>query len=295
MGWWDSENGNGVIGDRPVDIAERVLTDAFGERFDSDLFAGFLGSVGAALARTPETLLADAFDREHAAFVIEYAERSPQLVPVRPPLIQTALDDAVYAALRDIASEYRASELGRPPFLAEVLETIAFAARVHLVAAEDGDAVTLIRVRDQRMDKPGPDASVSDLAMRRLLAAEPPLPRAAIPLVAQALADPSWETRMRAVLVAGRFGLAELAGRVRAVDVPPAGHGLDDEDRRALLALRDAAAARAEGRLLERPVHPDPDIAARRSTLLAAVEAAIAGDSPIDHESVLARLAYGGS
>ena len=64
---------------------------------------------------------------------------------------------------------------------------------------------------------------------------------------------------------------------MRRVEVPSLSVGLREEDRRTLLALRDLAAARAQGVALERPIHPDPEIAAKRAALLADVEAAVDG------------------
>ena len=266
MGWWASADGRGVIGDRPADIAGRVLTESLGDRVGVELFQGFLGAVGAALARNPRELLADTFDPEHMVFAVEYDGLPTAHVPVLPPVIQTALDDAVYAALGDIAFEYRVSQ-DRAPQLAEVLETVAFAARTHL----DGATVVRISARD------GEEAHPLRAVVRSLLTAEPPLPLGGVLLLARALDDADWVARMTAVLVVGRLGIADLARPVGGVEVPPVGRGVREDDRRALLALRDVAAARAAGFSLERPVHPDPEVAEARAALLGAAEAAVAG------------------
>lgn len=60
-----------------------------------------------------------------------------------------------------------------------------------------------------------------------------------------ALADPDWRVRMTAVLAVGRLQLAALAERARAAEAPDRDAGLRDEDRRALLALREVASERA--------------------------------------------------
>ncbi|WP_157217422.1 hypothetical protein [Flavisphingomonas formosensis] len=96
--------------------------------------------------------------------------------------------------------------------------------------------------------------------------------RAAVPendvavraLVAAGLADPDWRVRMTAVLAVGRLGLRALAGWAMAAAVPAAGQdGLSQEDRRMLLALRQAAHDRAAG-IAPGGSSPDPAIAAKR-------------------------------
>jgi hypothetical protein len=65
-------------------------------------------------------------------------------------------------------------------------------------------------------------------------------------LVAAGLGDPDWRVRMTAVLAVGRLRLASAAEAAMQAVVPLAGaSGLDQEDRRALLALRQAAHDRA--------------------------------------------------
>jgi hypothetical protein len=82
---------------------------------------------------------------------------------------------------------------------------------------------------------------------------------------------------MTAVLVVGRLRLAELAGAAEAVEVPGTEVGLEDDERRALLALRDIAPALAVGQTADRPVHPDPGIARKRADFAATVAAAVEG------------------
>jgi hypothetical protein len=67
-------------------------------------------------------------------------------------------------------------------------------------------------------------------------------------LVRAGLRDPDWRVCMTAMLAVGKLRLAALAEGAMAVKVPPAGEsGLGSEDRRALLALRQAAHDRALG------------------------------------------------
>lgn len=59
-----------------------------------------------------------------------------------------------------------------------------------------------------------------------------------------ALADPDWEIRVTAMLVAARLGVRELVLNVRRMPLPQTSHeGLDREDRGLLLALQKAAVA----------------------------------------------------
>jgi hypothetical protein len=102
-------------------------------------------------------------------------------------------------------------------------------------------------------------------------------------LIADALRDHDWRVRMTALLAVARRRIASLARRALKTDIPPIAAGLRDQDRRALLALRDIAVARAEGRPLDqfRPVHSDPEIAARRAAFLSeVVGVVIAGTAP---------------
>jgi hypothetical protein len=275
MGWWTSEDGAGVIGDRPVDILGGVLTSSLGERFSAELLAGFLVALAAALARTPDELLDGSFDPDEVAFVVEYAGRPTAVVALVPPAMPTSLDDAVYAALARVAAEYRVSALDRNPSLPELLETVAFAARGHVLTEDRASPLALTRIGV--LHDESPPAGNGREVMRALLDLRPPLGRTAVALVAHALDDHDWQVRLTAALVAGRFGLAELADRVAVVEVPPSGSGVTDHDRRTLLALRDVAAARSAGHVLERPVHPDPDVAERRREFLAALDAAVTG------------------
>lgn len=82
---------------------------------------------------------------------------------------------------------------------------------------------------------------------------------------------------MLALIVIGQLRDDALAAFARRVEIPPLSVGLRDDDRRALLALRDLASARARGVALELPEHPDPEIAARRARLLADVDAVLDG------------------
>jgi hypothetical protein len=95
--------------------------------------------------------------------------------------------------------------------------------------------------------------------------------------VGEALADDNWRDRMAGLVMVGRLRLAALAPLAVEADIPATSVGLREDDRRVLLALRDMAAARALGRAFERPVHPDPPVAAARAALLRDLGAVLDG------------------
>ena len=276
MGWWTSADGLGLIGDRPADILAGALRDALGARFDVDLLAGFLTATGAALRRNPEVLLSGGIP-EGAVIVATFSGAPDVEAPVLEPVVRGGLDDALLDALDSVAYHYRLTELERAPRLTEVLETLAFVAHGR-VTALDGTPLDLtgIVVANEADRLAAPHA----WAAMRAIAAGDVAPDAG--LIAGALDDPDWRARATGALVAGRHGMAALAPRVQAVEIPPAGAGLRDEDRRALLAMRDVAAARAAGAPLERPRHDDPALDARRSAFLTEIDDAISGTAMPD-------------
>lgn len=84
-------------------------------------------------------------------------------------------------------------------------------------------------------------------------------------MMAAGLRDPDWRVRMTAVLATGRLRLAELADSAMTAKAPGAGaSGLDQEDRRTLLALRHAACNLALGREAAAGVAGTPDVLVRR-------------------------------
>jgi hypothetical protein len=288
MGWWASEDGTGVIGDRPADILGTALTDAFGDRFDVELLAGFLVAVGGALLRNPSELVSDGLEPD-TAIAIEFSDLPAVLVPIMRPAVTGALDDAVYDALEAAAFHYRVSELERAPTLAEILETIAFVARGH-VTDGGGAPLELDGIRPLGASEPKPAAAFAWISVLALLAGAAPNTPEAEALVAHVLDEADWRPRMTAVLAVGRLRLPALANRARAAEVPALGKGVTDDDRRTLLALREVAAARAEGRALDRPRHPDAEVESRRAALLADVEAAVDGTRLPDSDSPAAVL-----
>jgi hypothetical protein len=229
MGWWASDDGSGLIGDRPGDVLGALLTDSLGPRFDVELLGGFLRAVGGAVLRDPARLLSDP-PRPGDAIAAEFGDRPPLRVAVTVPAVTGGLDDAVFEALETTSFLYREGGPQRPPRWAELLETIAFVARGHV---EDA---TLRCVR------PGEVA--------------PP---------------PAWVGVMRGLVGLARTDRSDLRAQAANTAVPA--DGLRDTDRRALLCLRDVAAG------VQRPVHPDGDVAAARAALLADVRAAVAGDA----------------
>ena len=121
------------------------------------------------------------------------------------------------------------------------------------------------------LEVPRGDANLSDsgtlrwTALRAAIAAA--IPETAVlvsSLIEAGLADPDWRVRMTAILGTGRLRLARLADAAMAAAVPPAGaDGLEQEDRRMLLALRQAAADRARG-AAPWGQSDDPEVAAKR-------------------------------
>ena len=116
---------------------------------------------------------------------------------------------------------------------------------------------------------------------------------AVLALVAAGLTDPDWRARMTAVLAVGRLRLAKLAVAANRIEVPGTDVGLKDDERRALLALRDIAPLLAAGQSADsaRPVHPDPEVARKRAEFAARVTAAIEGTSwpPPSHPAYVLR------
>lgn len=73
-------------------------------------------------------------------------------------------------------------------------------------------------------------------------------------LVEAGLRDPDWRVRMTAVWGVGALRIGRLADAAGSAPLPDAGYaGLNGEDRRTLLALRDSARDRAAGRTPARP------------------------------------------
>ena len=157
----------------------------------------------------------------------------------RRPLVVPVAPAEVTGGLDDAV---RAALEAEPAGLPEVLDTIAAAARGRIV---DGDGEPLVLRSIVVRDHDGED----------------------------------WRERMAGLVLAGQLRLDELAPVMAGAEIPPTSAGLRDEDRRALMALRDMAAARALGRPFERPTHPDPAIAAARAALLRDLEALLDGSA----------------
>ncbi|MBV1796820.1 hypothetical protein [Siccirubricoccus sp. G192] len=297
MGWWASEDGAGQIGDRPADILGTALTEALGERFDPDLLAGFLAGLGAALLRNPAALVAEGPAVAGQRIEMQVEGQAPVEVPIRPAVAWSGLERSLFDALEAAAFQYQLSGVARPPRLAELLETVGFVARGHLYDPETGAVLVLRGIRPaRRRQRQGPARVAADLrwaSMRALLQA--PRPDAELAeMLAAGLEDADWRVRMVALLAVGRHRLAALADRAARVAVPPETAGLREVDRRALLALRDCAAAVAAGGEPDPPAHPDAAVQARRMALRDAVLAAIHGEAwpaPGDAAQVLRALA----
>jgi hypothetical protein len=144
MGWWESADGTGVIGDRPADILGTVLFEAFGDPVEVDLFAGFLAAVGSAILRNASELVAEPIPPQ-TQLVAHLAVSPPVTVVIWPVAISGGLDAAVFDAVEAVAFAYRQTSLARPPRLEEIAETIAFVSRGHLADAA-GRRVDLERI-----------------------------------------------------------------------------------------------------------------------------------------------------
>jgi hypothetical protein len=155
----------------------------------------------------------------------------------RMPLVVPVAPAALTGGLDDAV---RAALEAEPAGLPEVLDAIAAAARGRIVDG-DGERLALrsIAVRERGGD--------------------------------------DWRDRMAGLVVAGQLRLGELAPVMADAEIPPTSAGLRDEDRRALMALRDMVATRVLGRPFERPTHPDPAVAAARAALLRDLEALLDG------------------
>jgi hypothetical protein len=231
-----------LLADDPPGPLATVLAESLGDPVEVDLFGGFLAAVGAALARDGAILVADP-PPSPAFLVAGFHDRLPLSVAVAPAQTTGGLDEAVAAALAAEA----ATLPGAPPRLADLLEAVADAARGRIV---DGEGAPL---------------ALHEVAVRQTAD------------LGDDLGEEDWRDRIAALVMVGRLGLAELAPLAQEVEIPPASVGLREDDRRVLLALRDMAAARAQGRPFHRPVHPDPRIAAARAALLADLEAVLDG------------------
>jgi hypothetical protein len=82
-----------------------------------------------------------------------------------------------------------------------------------------------------------------------IVVTDSPAPSAIVqPLIRAGLADPDWRVRMIALIGAGHFALRDLVSAIEAASIPKAGtHGLNQDDRHTLLALRHAAKDLANG------------------------------------------------
>jgi hypothetical protein len=298
MGWWPSADGSGIIGDAPADVMGDLLDDAIGQEFDTDLFAGFLVAIGGALKRNARRLIADPDVLEGSAICAWLGDEPPLVVPLGSSQQETSLDEHVDDALESIAFRYRTTDFERPPRLAEVLETVAFAARGRIVSAEDGRPLALRGIealpwRDIEATAAPLPGSILWRGLRQVLAAGSTAVAESRLLVTAGLVDADWRARMTALLAVGRLRLAELAEVAAAVEVPDTDVGLEDDERRARLALRDIAPQLAVGRPADsgRPVHPDSEIAGKRAEFVAKVTATIDGTGwpPPSHPAYVLR------
>jgi hypothetical protein len=223
------------------------LTESLGETVELELFAGLLTATGAALVRGGAALVRDP-PVPGRLLVADLAGQPPLLVPVPatgPDAVPLAdLDTGLSAVLAACARQHRATDRGRAPTVADLLADIAEASRGLVI----GPGGKRLRVRSLGLHTaPRPDTG----------------------------GTPDWRDAAVVLLTVGRSRLSALAPLAADTEIPPAGPGLRDVDRRALLALRDLAVARARGVSLDLPEHPDAEVAAARARLVADLEAVL--------------------
>jgi hypothetical protein len=102
-------------------------------------------------------------------------------------------------------------------------------------------------------------------------------PAAIAATLREALQDQDWETRVTAMLMAVRLGATSLADEIQQVVLPKDAHdGIDGDDRRLLMALRDIAVALLRGA----PIPPDlSDSPTTRETMWQHLTRCVAGET----------------
>jgi hypothetical protein len=135
----------------------------------------------------------------------------------------------------------------------------------------EGIAALLTPPRRPGHERPTSSSAERWRNLRVIVAAQAPAePTLVTALLLASLGDPDWRVRMTALIGAARFRVTELAPKVTLTEVPQAGQrvGLEAEDRRVLLAMRQAAADLLRGATLEAPVRAagseEDDIGAMR-------------------------------
>lgn len=106
-------------------------------------------------------------------------------------------------------------------------------------------------------------------------------PTAIVATLHAALKDQDWETRVTAMLMAVRLGATSLAKEIQHVALPVDGHdGIDGDDRRLLMALRDISVGLLQGA----PIPPDlSDIPTTRETMWQHLTRCVAGEAVAWH------------
>jgi hypothetical protein len=162
---------------------------------------------------------------------------------------------------------------------AGVLAGVLAAALGGRIGRDPGAALAdLIRVpRGTGPARLGSNGALRWTMLRQAIAAAVPENAGALnALISAGLSDPDWRVRMTAVLAVGRMRIGPLAEKALAAPAPAAGcDGLGQEDRRMLLALRQAAHDSAAG-IPPRGESTDPAIAAKRQAFQARLQARLA-------------------
>jgi hypothetical protein len=165
----------------------------------------------------------------------------------------------------------------------------------HEGTAADALAKALTPPRSGPAARPTASGTLRWRTLREVIAKANPVNMGIIvALIRAGLRDPDWRVRMTAMLGVGKLRLAALAEEAMAAKVPATGtSALGGEDRRVLLALRQAAHDRALG--LSPSVGPghghSPDIADKRRAYQQRLHQLLAGEHPSDASDAAAMVA----
>jgi hypothetical protein len=265
-----------------TEVLARVLTEALGPSPPDDLFIGLAVGFGRALRDGAASFITAPEVLSEVDLVVRFVGRAPLRLPPSSRREGGGLGAELSEALAAVAQLYEDAGLGLPTLQAllwalssaaggGVTGTMLLGVEAVIGREESLQAIELSELLQA-------DALRRWRAQRSILATTGPAPPEYEALVADGLNDPDWRVRMTAVLAVGRLRIATLADQARAAATPARDVGLRDEDRRALLALREAASERARPGGELRPIHPDPETARRRAAFMAEVANAVAGE-----------------
>ncbi len=118
MSWWDTGNGDDVIGDRPADLLTAALPE-----LPAPSLAELLEAVSQVLREHGENLVADPDDARDAVVVTD-----PPVIEDNPRPPREAVTERLLGAFRDIAAVYD-DRWERRPRVSELLALLAFVLR----------------------------------------------------------------------------------------------------------------------------------------------------------------------